>query len=97
MSETDPFGETGGTYEQRLGAAARRFTHEVAQPLTSIVNYARGCLHRLESQGEAADLEVVAALERAAGEAARATELLQGFRRELRRLGREQAPTENEL
>ena len=95
--ESDTFGETEGTQEERLRAAASRFAHEFAQPLTAIVNYTSGCVHRLRSRGEAADLEILAALERAEGEAARAGELLSEFRRALRLMGREGASTGNEL
>ncbi|MEO8605665.1 MAG: PAS domain S-box protein, partial [bacterium] len=60
---------------------AAGIAHELNQPLAAIVNYARGCVRRL-SDGPR---DVLEALDRIAGEALRAGEIIRGLKRVVRK------------
>ena len=58
-----------------MGEMASGIAHELNQPLTAIVNYTNGCLRQLRSEA-ANDDELVSAMERIAGQAERAVEII---------------------
>lgn len=75
------------THVQRvsaMGAMATSLAHELNQPLAAIVNYARGCIHRLRG-GELRSDELRTALEHIATEGARSGEIIQRVREFLRK------------
>lgn len=63
-----------------LGELAAGLTHELNQPLTAIVNYARGCVHRLRA-GAADPQELIDAIEQIAAQALRGAEIIRRHRR----------------
>jgi two-component system sensor histidine kinase TtrS len=63
-----------------IGEMAAGLGHELNQPLASIVNYAQGCIRRLQSS-EADDVQMVDALQRISREASRGSEIIARFRR----------------
>lgn len=78
------------THVQRLstlGEMAAGLAHEINQPLSAIVNYARGCARRLRSDPSLVP-QVMPALDSIATEALRAGEVI----RRLRHLVRKEAP-----
>ncbi len=70
---------------------AASIAHELNQPLAAIVNYARGCTHRLDGLGVAP--EVLEALDRIASEALRAGDIV----RSLKRVVRKEPPGESSV
>lgn len=74
-----------------MGEMAAGLAHELNQPLAAIVNYARGCTRRLADAGAAPDL--LEALDRIAGEALRAGEVV----RSLKRVVRKEPPRDSEI
>ncbi|MFQ5535646.1 MAG: PAS domain S-box protein [Sphingomonadales bacterium] len=54
-----------------MGEMTSALAHELNQPLASIANYCRGCLHRLK-RGDAGGDDLIAALEKASQQAERA-------------------------
>lgn len=62
---------------------ASALAHEINQPLSAIVNYARGCLRRLGRSGAPNELE--GALEEIAGQAMRAEQIVSGLQRFVRK------------
>ena len=73
-----------------MGEVASGLAHEINQPLAAIVNYARGCVRRL--QGWRAPDGVVDALERITEEALRAGGVVRGLRQFLRKEPPRRAP-----
>jgi PAS domain S-box-containing protein len=80
--------EEARTHQQELAHVLRRrtmgemaavFAHEVNQPLTAILNYAKGCTHRLRSGSGHADA-LLAALDEIAAQALRAGEIIRRLR-----------------
>lgn len=61
-----------------VGELGSAVAHELNQPLAAIVNYAGGCIRRLEAQGEP---ELVEALEAVIAQAERAGEIVRALRR----------------
>lgn len=67
-----------------MGELAAGIAHEINQPLTSIVNFSRGCIRRI--RGDAAPHEqVLEILEQIALQAERAGDIIRGLRRFLRK------------
>jgi len=66
-----------------MGEMATGLAHELNQPLAAIVNYARGCARRLADTNTAPD--ILDALERIAGEALRAGDVVRGLKRVVRK------------
>jgi len=67
-----------------LGEMASNLAHELNQPLTAIVGYARGCLRRLNDHGldsEQLHDKIVDELEKIAGQAKRGGEIIKRLRR----------------
>ena len=62
-----------------LGETATGIAHELNQPLAAIINYANGCARRLRS-GRDDKEELLDALERIAGQATRAAEIIKRLR-----------------
>lgn len=80
--------EVARTHQQELAHVLRRrtmgemaavFAHEVNQPLTAILNYAKGCTHRLRS-GSSHTEALLAALDEIAAQALRAGEIIRRLR-----------------
>ena len=67
-----------------MGTMATSLAHELNQPLAAIVNYARGCMHRLRD-GEARPDELVTALENIVAQGNRSAEIIQRVREFLRK------------
>jgi two-component system sensor kinase FixL len=67
-----------------LGEMASSIAHEVSQPLTAVATYARAC-RRLLAAGEASTEEVLEVLDRIAGEALRAGEIIHRLKELVRR------------
>ncbi|MGA7801224.1 MAG: ATP-binding protein [Gammaproteobacteria bacterium] len=67
-----------------IGAMATSLAHELNQPLASIFNYAKGCIHRLDG-GDVSAAELMPALEQIAAEANRSGEIIRRIREYLRR------------
>lgn len=66
-----------------LGEMAAGLAHEINQPLSAIVNYARGCVTRLRS-GMAEREDLLFAIEQIAAQALRGGEIVRRYRRFLR-------------
>lgn len=66
-----------------LGEMAAGLAHELNQPLSAIVSYARGCVHRLRA-GAAEPADLLYAVEQIAEQALRGGEILQRHRHFLR-------------
>ena len=62
-----------------MGEMAAVFAHEVNQPLSAIMSYAKGCAHRLRSGSGSPDL-LLAALDEIAAQAVRAGEIIRRLR-----------------
>jgi two-component system, LuxR family, sensor kinase FixL len=69
---------------------ASALAHEINQPLSAIVNYARGCLRSLERSRAPNELE--GALEEIAGQAMRAEQIVSGLKRFVRKEPPRRAP-----
>ncbi len=67
-----------------MGEMATGIAHELNQPLTAIINYSRGCLRRLRAQ-TAVESGVFAAIEKIAGEAERAAQVVKRIREFVRK------------
>ncbi len=67
-----------------MGEMATTIAHELNQPLTAIVNYARGAIRRLQS-GQGPIEPVIDSLEAASGEAERAAQIIRNIRNFLRK------------
>ncbi len=67
-----------------MGELAAGIAHEVNQPLTSIVNFSRGCMRRIRSGGDQPG-QVLEILEQVALQAERAGDIIRGLRRFLRK------------
>lgn len=67
-----------------MGEMASGFAHELNQPLAAIVNYAKGCVRRLQT-GAAETRELVEAMEQVALQAARAAEIVRRVRAFIRK------------
>ena len=83
------------THVQRLstlGELAAGLAHEINQPLSAIVNYARGCARRLRADAGSV-AEVLPAIDSIATEALRAGEVI----RRLRQLIRKEAPRQERV
>jgi PAS domain S-box-containing protein len=63
-----------------IGEMAAGLGHEINQPLASIVNYAQGCIRRIESDTGEPD-QLIDAFQRISREAARGSEIIGRFRR----------------
>jgi len=63
-----------------IGEMAAGLGHELNQPLAAIVNYAQGCVRRLQS-GEVVQDQMIDALQRISREASRSSEIIARFRR----------------
>jgi two-component system sensor kinase FixL len=63
-----------------IGEMAAGLGHELNQPLAAIVNYAQGCIHRMQS-GEVEQDVLIDALQRISREAARGSEIITRFKR----------------
>jgi two-component system, LuxR family, sensor kinase FixL len=80
-----------------MGEMAAVFAHEVNQPLTAIISYAKGCVNRLRT-GTGGPEPVFAALEEIAAQAVRAAEVIRRLRGFVRKGELERAPRQlNEL
>jgi PAS domain S-box-containing protein len=80
-----------------MGEMAAVFAHEVNQPLTAIMSYAKGCANRLRS-GNGAPEPLLEALDEIAGQAVRAGEVIRRLRRFVRRGELQRQPRQlNEL
>jgi PAS domain S-box-containing protein len=66
-----------------INEMASSLAHELNQPLQAVVNFSRGCLHRLQKRGDSADLRE--ALEQIAHEALRAGEIVRRIRQFVRK------------
>jgi two-component system sensor kinase FixL len=62
-----------------LGEMAAGLAHELNQPLSAIVSYARGCVRRLQS-GKSQVADLLRAMEQIAAQGLRAGEILQRYR-----------------
>ncbi len=69
---------------QTMGEMASGLAHELNQPLSAIMNYARGCIRRLDS-GDVSREDLVSVLSLAAEEASRAAEILKRLRQFVRK------------
>jgi PAS domain S-box-containing protein len=67
-----------------VGELASGIAHELNQPLAAICNYARGCVRRLEGDGQAPE-EVLDAMRRVAAQGERAGQVLRRIRNFLRK------------
>jgi len=67
-----------------MGEMASGLAHEINQPLAAIVNYARGCTRRLQSDGQTSP-SLLTALEKIAEEALRAGRVVHGVRKLVRK------------
>jgi PAS domain S-box-containing protein len=63
-----------------MGEMATGIAHELNQPLAAIVNYTRGCIRRLKSQGDTNPDELVNVMQGVADEAERAAAIIQRMR-----------------
>jgi two-component system sensor kinase FixL len=63
-----------------MGEMAAGLAHELNQPLAAIVNFTRGCAHRLRAREETADAEILDALEQVSAQALRAGEIIRRIR-----------------
>ena len=63
-----------------MGEMAAVFAHEVNQPLTAIVSYAKGCAHRLRTESGPHE-QLLGALDEIAAQAVRAGEIIRRLRR----------------
>jgi two-component system sensor kinase FixL len=68
-----------------MGEMATTIAHELNQPLTAIVNYARGAVRRLQSAQRGALGPVIESLEAASREAERAARIIRNIRNFLRK------------
>ncbi len=68
-----------------MGEMATTIAHELNQPLTAIVNYARGAVRRLQSTQRGAFGPVIESLEAASREAERAARIIRNIRNFLRK------------
>ncbi len=75
-----------------MGEMASGLAHEINQPLSAIVNYANGCLRRLDA-GAVTTPQLVAAIEQISAQATRAGEII----RRLRAFVRKDKPKRNEI
>jgi len=62
-----------------MGEMASGFAHELNQPLAAIVNYARGCIRRIEKQ-QCDSAMILETLEQVTGQATRAGEVIKRIR-----------------
>jgi two-component system sensor histidine kinase TtrS len=62
-----------------MGEMASGFAHELNQPLAAIVNYARGCIRRIQKQQCDSDM-ILETLEQVSGQATRAGEVIKRIR-----------------
>ncbi|MAE63228.1 MAG: hypothetical protein CMJ18_03055 [Phycisphaeraceae bacterium] len=63
-----------------VGEMASGLSHELHQPLTSVMNYTNGCLRRLRN-GDEGQEEIISAMEKAVKEAKRASDIMWRMRR----------------
>jgi C4-dicarboxylate-specific signal transduction histidine kinase len=63
-----------------LGETAAGLAHELNQPLAAVINFARGCIHRLGSGYKSND-ELIDAMSQVVVQAERAAEIVRGLRR----------------
>lgn len=68
-----------------MGEMATTIAHELNQPLTAIVNYARGAVRRLQAAERGAPGPVIESLEAASREAERAARIIRNIRNFLRK------------
>ena len=67
-----------------MGEMAAVFAHEVNQPLSAIMSYAKGCAHRLRTGGGSSE-PLLAALDEIGSQAVRAGEIIRRLRRFVRK------------
>jgi len=80
-----------------MGEMASGLAHEINQPLSAIVNFARGCVRRLRA-GHGVSPELLEALEQIASESLRAAEIIRRLRQFVRKEPPRREPVQlNEL
>lgn len=80
-----------------MGEMASGLAHELNQPLSAIVSYARGCVHRLRAGAEADDTEdLIDAMNKVAEQAQRAGQIIRWMRDFVRKGGGQKSPTDIE-
>lgn len=63
-----------------LGETAAGLAHELNQPLAAVINFTRGCIHRLRS-GQSSNDALIEAMGQVVTQAERAAEIVRGLRR----------------